>query len=128
VATKLTISDTKTLAYALRFLSELNAEKKWSVTICKYTEQRTLSQNALMWDWLATIGKNFGYEKEEIHEVMMRKFLKPHFVIIDDVEYEVYSTKKLSKHEFGDYMNSIDRFAASEGIVLRRPEDQQLRS
>ena len=123
---KLSIHDEESQRRCAAAIMALDVSKQFWCYFERKKDRRTISQNSLYWDWLSSIGRHFGYEKEEIHEVLMRKFLTPGIVDIDGEEYEVYSTKKLPKNVMSEYMDSISRFAESEGIVLKRPEDMQM--
>jgi len=114
------------LANAQAFLSavKIDDEQPMEVVVRKYKRNRSLEQNNTYWDWVDTIGKELGYPKDDMHEVLMRQFLKPHILEIDGKQIEVYSTKRLNVREMSEYMERVDQLAAEYGITLRRPEDR----
>ena len=86
-------------------------EDKW-IRIEKPKENRTLSQNNYYWLYLEVISRETGNEAEELHEFFKQKFLPRKMVIIQGKKtaHEVMiikSTTKLSKVEFGDYLDKI---------------------
>ena len=48
---------------------------RYRLIIERYTEPRTLSQNALMWLWFTCIEQETGTEKNVVHKHYCRKFL-----------------------------------------------------
>lgn len=129
MATDLVIRDDAGRKRAIAFLERLNVEKPWQLTLGPLRKKRTLSQNALMWKWLdevaGHISESTGYETEEVHEHLKRKFLTPKRVEIDGDLTEVYSTKKLTTAEMSNYLDAIYRWATSDlGLFLPCPEDQ----
>lgn len=109
----------------------LNTEKKYVVEVKEYVKTRTPSQNALMWMWLDDIalkvGREIGYDKDDMHDVFKEKFLAPVKIInAAGVEIKKYSTKELSTKEMSEYMDAISRFAVSEwNIFVPLPEELQ---
>ena len=131
MATNITISDSKTLAYALRFLSELNPEKAWDVEVSPHSKALSVRQRNLFWKWMSEAGGELGYDKDDFAELMKDKFLAPHY--IEDLNgnpKEVRkSIKRLKVGEMGQFMDSISRFCAQDlGINLTHPEDIQMRT
>ena len=115
---------------------------------------RSVAQNRLMWKWLTAMEKTCveqhkGHTKEDWHEMLKSKYLSVIFER-DDHGYaetiaalrELYehdkgtaiklrkgvvrltSTTQASVVQFGEYLTSIDRFCASQGIRL--PADPAL--
>jgi len=120
------IREEQNLAATQSFLAAINysPESPYEVSIGPYKKRRSLEMNNLYWDWVTTIGDDLGYTKEEMHEVLMRKFLAPRVMEIDGEQVEVYSTRVLKVREMSEYMEHIARFAAEMGIALRHPEDR----
>lgn len=126
------ILNEQTKKAAIDFIRNLAPDKKWVCEIKKKTKKRSLSQNSLMWLWLHDVAKELskvtGYEPDEIHEIFKKKFLVPRIVRIENVEVDLYSTKKLTTAEFTEYLERIDRFCAQEfGIHVPHPQDMQRR-
>jgi hypothetical protein len=101
----------------LVYLSSLEG-KRIELTLRKERNNRTLSQNAYYWGVVIEIlGQHFGYEPEEMHEEMKRKF-NPIHSKIDLEESFGGSTTKLSTVEFSDYLDKVMRFATENGIYI----------
>lgn len=101
--------------------------KRIVITISKAKSQRTVSQNALWWVYVTMIANELGYSKEEMHEVIKFKFMKCEKVNEKTGEVMQYlkSTTDLSKMDFADLINDLQRWAAeSLGIVLPEPGQQ----
>jgi hypothetical protein len=102
-----------------------------------------------MWLWNTIIGAELGESKEDVHERNKRRFLVPIYER-DDPEYaamieavrEVHrhgmkaqaetmakkitvltSTTKATVDQLTEFLNEIERDAASLGIMLPRPDD-----
>jgi hypothetical protein len=123
------IRDERDRQRALDFLTGLNVTKPWTLTLAPLRKKRTLSQNALMWKWLdevaGHISESTGYETEEVHEHLKRKFLTPKRIEIDGEMTEIYSTKNLTTAEMTSYLDAIYRWATADlGLFLPCPEDQ----
>lgn len=92
--------------------------------------KRTVSQNSLLWALYGDILKRGGeamggWTKDDLHEF----FLINHF---GSTVRELFGRKrlkprrrssKLSKMEFSDFVESIVRFMAEQGVVLDLPGD-----
>jgi len=94
----------------------------YSLTIKEWS--RTLSQNALYWQWLTIIGNELGYEKNELHEVFLDMFAP--VMTFRDINGKPKQRKmrssEMSTKEMSEYMNHIDQFAAEQSIILPQPE------
>ena len=47
---------------------------RYKVTIERYTEPRTISQNALMWLWFTCIEQETGTDKQDVHDYYCNRF------------------------------------------------------
>jgi hypothetical protein len=110
---------------AISHIKALNIDKPWLVDIKPYKKNRSLAQNKLYWKWITCIGDSIGYESDELHAIMADKFLHDEIVEYGGKQIKKdKSTSRLNTKEFTEYLEKIDRFAASElGIVLPSPED-----
>jgi len=105
----------------LVYLSGLEG-KRIEFTIQKERHARSLNQNSFYWAVVVEIlGQHFGYEPEEMHEALKFKFLKKHEG--SDL-VTVGSTAKLSTVEFGEYLDKIIRWAATEYQVVIPSSDE----
>jgi hypothetical protein len=114
-------------AEAVRLVSALSLDKKWTVVIKRKTKQRTLNQNALYWKWVGIVAAETGHTPDDIHEWAKPQFLTPKVIVIDDVERRIYSTKNLTTEEMTAYMDAFNAWSVSEmGIGLPIPEERMM--
>jgi len=77
---------------------------------------RSNQQNSFYWLYLGIIEEETGNEANDIHEIAKRLFLKPVFKTIMGKEYKLpATTTKLSKTEFGEY---LDKICAWSGVPI----------
>ena len=70
--------------------------------------KRTTQQNRFYWLYLRIISEETGDDENNLHEYFKRKFLPPRFVSVLGKEIKLpATTTKLTKKEFGDYMERI---------------------
>jgi len=110
--------------YAVNRIKALTLATPWEVTIKPYKRNRSLEQNNLYWKWIALLGADLGYTKDEMHEELMRKHLIPVCINTPSGVVEVFSTKQLKVGEMSEYLNNVLMTATQMGIALPRPEDQ----
>mgnify|MGYP004442200361 CR=1 FL=1 len=88
---------------------------RYRVKIERFTEPRTLSQNALMWLWFTCIEQETGTDKQDVHDYYFRG---KEMVIAG-------STSKLNTVQMTDFLNKVQADAAAElGITLPLPADR----
>lgn len=109
-------------------LGTLRKDKMWCVFVKDSAPTRTEQQNSLIWaiytDIIKIGGEAMqGYTKEELHEF----FLGLHFGI---EEREVFGrvrvvpkmrSSKLSRKEFGEFVDHVIQFMAERGVVIVNP-------
>jgi len=101
-----------------KYLSGLSGDVV--VDIGKRKANRTTQQNRFYWEYLSIIEKETGEDANTIHEIAKRKFLPPQFVTIKGQEYKLpASTTKLSKQDFGFY---LDKICSWTGIEIPKLE------
>ena len=82
---------------------------RYRVKIERFTEPRTMSQNALMWLWFTCIEQETGTDKQDVHDYYCNRFLRR-------TSYTVQMT---------DFLNKVQADAAAElGITLPLPADR----
>ena len=110
---------------AISRIKALCMDKPWQMECKLYKKNRSLSQNKLYFMWMKVIGDSIGYTSEEMHAIMADEFLTTEFVEYGGNKIKRdKSTSRLNTKEFTEYLENIDRWAASEmGIVLPSPED-----
>jgi len=101
------------------YLKNLNCEKPHNVTIGEEKETRRSRQNRLYWKWVSIIGDDIGYERKDMHDVLVYDILGMITKTIHGKEVKsLASTHDLKVGEFSDYMERVNRFAANLGINL----------
>lgn len=93
---------------------------------------RTLSQNALYWQWMTFLAHEINkrnksdFKPDEIHMRMKHQFLGyDNGKTIGQIKIppQLMSTSKLTKGDMYAYMNTIDMYWADMGIYLPTPAD-----
>lgn len=93
--------------------------KTWRLELPE--SKRSLSQNRFYWLYLGIIEQETGNNSEDLHELFKRTLLPPKFIKVMGVEIKIpMSTKELSKHQFGEYM---DKISAKVEIAIPNPAD-----
>ena len=105
---------------AVAFVASLPiAERPWEVVIRTHKTRRSLDANALYWVRIAEIATHLGYGSDEMHEVFKSMFLPPVIVDLGTEQRTVPgSSRALSVRDFGEYMDKISAWCASNGIPL----------
>lgn len=98
---------------------------RYRVTIERYTEPRTLNQNALMWLWFTCIEQETGTDKQDVHDYYCNRFLR-RTAFINGRELVISGkTSSLNTLQMTDFLNKIKAAAAAEfGITLPLPADR----
>ncbi len=98
---------------------------RYRVKIERFTEPRTLSQNALMWLWFTCIEQETGTDKNVVHKHYCRKFLSEIAYFQGIEEVVVRGTSELNTIQMTDFLNKVQADAAAElGITLPLPADR----
>lgn len=111
------------------------AVKRWEgkdidLEIGPHKDSRSLRQNRWYWGQiLGLISEHTGYEPEELHEYFKSRFLPKRVALADcngvvvDDKVVGGSSAKLDIEAFGEYCESIRKFAAEElGVVIPDPD------
>jgi hypothetical protein len=86
--------------------------KAVEVVVRRWRSKRSLAQNRFYWGIVIEIlGDHFGYTKDEMHEALKFKFLRTHE---EEGLPTVRSTTTLNTKEFIDYIERIQRWAATD--------------
>ncbi len=110
-----------------------STNKAYRVSVVEWRERRSLSQNSMYWAWLSEINRQNplkvdGYEKNgaELWHEVFKKFWCPSKSITDGVtSLGVQSTTLLDTGEMTFYLNRIESWCMSRGIVLTIPETSE---
>ena len=94
----------------------------------KPKRSRSNAANKLYFSWVAIIGNELGYSKEETHLLLADKFLgKMEFTTKQGKQIsQIKSTRDLKVGEFSDYIRDIDMFISEYGINLPYGDDYQV--
>lgn len=97
----------------------------------KYTNPRSLSQNALLHVWFDTMAKHFSAKvdtnAEQMKSLMKYKFLGTEDVVVGKtvIEGQLRQTSKLTKGEMTQFMDQVHEWAADHGVNLPIPEESE---
>ena len=98
---------------------------RYRVKIERFTEPRTLSQNALMWLWFTCIEQETGTAKQDVHDYYCNRFLRRTSYFRGKEMVIAGSTSKLNTVQMTDFLNKVQADAAAElGITLPLPADR----
>lgn len=117
-------------ANACRFIQGLSADKSWRVTVEAAKSRRSVQQNRYLWGvcYAAFMPHLPGWDAEDIHEYMLgewsgwetvegfgKKRLRP-----------IRRSSKLSKQEFCDFVDFIQRKGAEHGVYVPGPNEDSI--
>ena len=98
---------------------------RYTVTIVKEKDPRSIAQNDLMWLWFTCIEQETGTSKQDVHDYYCMKFLQKTIPWNGDDLIIVEGTSRLTKERFSWFLDNVQADARTEfGISLPRPEDQ----
>lgn len=117
----------RVLANLTDFLARLPDTKAWKVEVAQYAKRRTDQQNRYLWGGVYRAFQSAleGWDAEDIHDYLLgecfgwerieglgRTKVKP-----------LKRSSKLTKQEFGEYVDFCIRKGAEHGIFVPPPED-----
>ena len=109
----------------LPYVFSLLANGKYTITIKRANEKRSIPQNDLMWMWLTCIERETGTPKEDIYMYYCKKFLMKTIQIGDKLEHIYNTSSKLNQEQMSEFLTKIQVDALTElGITLPKPEDR----
>lgn len=98
----------------------------------KYTNSRSLSQNALLHKWFQEMADYFSsrgaeIDAEKAKSLMKLKFLGTEDIVINKtvIEGQLKQTSKLDKGEMQLFMDLVYNWAVDHGVTLSMPEDSE---
>ena len=113
------------ISKSFEFMCSQLRNGKYRVKIERYTEPRTLNQNALMWLWFTCIEQETGTDKQDVHDYYCNRYLRRTAFIKGKETVIAGSTSKLNTVQMTDFLNKVQADAAAElGIILPLPEDR----
>ena len=107
------------------FLPMISAIRKITVNnivqeLKNYPNETALIKNSEL--YIAKCYDKTGHTAEEVHEALKQRFCPVRVVRLGDSEHRIRSTAKLSTPEFGDYIEQVVAFAATElGVSVPAP-------
>lgn len=109
----------------LPYVFSLLANGKYTITIKRANEKRSIPQNDLMWMWFTCIERETGTPKEDVYMYYCKKFLMKTIQIGDKLEHIYNTSSKLNQEQMSDFLTKIQVDALTElGITLPKPEDR----
>ena len=109
----------------LPYVFSLLANGKYTITIKRANEKRSIPQNDLMWMWLTCIERETGTPKDDVYMYYCKKFLMKTIQVGNKMERIYNTSSKLKMEQMTEFLNKIQVDAATElGITLPKPEDR----
>ena len=97
-----------------------NEGRRLTVAVAREVRDRSNPQNKYYWGVVIKLLSDWaGYEPEEMHES-----LKDRFLAMPDARTGLrisHSTTKMTTNEFSEYIETVKRFAAENGINIPEP-------
>ena len=98
---------------------------RYTITISKEKEPRSIDQNSLMWLWFACIENATGTPAQDVHDHYCKKFLRKSISWNNSEEVIVGGTRHLKMDAMTEFLNKVQADAQTEfGITLPSREDQ----
>ncbi len=109
----------------LPYVFSLLANGKYTITIKRANEKRSIPQNDLMWMWFTCIERETGTPKEDVYMYYCKKFLMKTIQIGERLEHIYNTSSKLNQEQMSEFLTKIQVDALTElGITLPKPEDR----
>lgn len=98
---------------------------RYTITISREKEPRSIEQNALMWLWFSCIEHETGTPRQDVHDYYCQKFLRRTICWNGTDKMVVEGTSRQNKDRMTTFLNQVQADALTEfGIVLPNPEDR----
>ena len=106
-----------------KYLRALNLDKPQRVTVDDRKENRRTQQNRLYWKWVSIIGEELGYERKEMHDILVLELLGMMTKEISGKTVETMTTTHdMNVGDFSDYMEKVSMWAGRMQIRLPAEE------
>lgn len=99
-------------------LKSLDPTQRFKVEVKPWKSKRSLEQNDRYWKLVTEFGEYCGYDKEEMHQEIGKRFLTYEKTINGVVKTFVKSTTKLNTKEMAELQEKIERVAAQQGFIF----------
>lgn len=97
----------------------------YTITVKKVSEKRSISQNDLLWMWMACVERETGTPKDEVYMYYCKRFLMRTVTIGQRIERIYMTSSKLNTEQMTTFLNQIQADAQTElGITLPQPQDR----
>lgn len=122
---KVTYKD-NVLIPSVRLLNKEKLEDGKVYTIELIKDVRSLQQNKWLWKIFTIIGNEWGYDKDDMKELILREI--KHTRIIENKKtgeeiIKVKDTHNLNKIDFSDLAERVLRFASEHGLYIPTPQE-----
>jgi len=87
----------------------------WQVIVKEKDSDRSLEQNARLWELYTSVGDYLGYTAQDVHDLMGYKFLLIEKNVGREKITKVQSTTKLSVKDMAAYQEKVEAFASNLG-------------
>jgi hypothetical protein len=127
---RLEVRNRKSFAAAIKRMRDGEVD----ITVSRHAATRSQQQNRFYWGVIVDLlSDHTGYTPDEVHELLKARFIPKKLAVCDGNgeivgEYVIGgTTTKMNKIEFGEYVESIRRWAAEElGVVIPDPDTGHL--
>jgi hypothetical protein len=99
-------------------LKQLPDDEIWEVVAKPYKLNRSVEQNALMWQLLTLLADHTAHSKDEMYTITTEMFLAPTVVEFRGQIHRRYSTSKLKIGEMSEFIERLYQLSAEEGLYM----------
>lgn len=98
---------------------------RYTVSVTRAKEPRSIDQNALMWLWFTCIEQETGTPRQDVHDYYCMRFLRRSITWNGFERNVVEGTSRLTKERMTWFLDQVQADALTEfGIKLPLPEDK----
>lgn len=109
----------------MQYLRRLEG-KDVEIVVRRFRGQRSLDANAFYWGAVVTtMADEFGYDKQEMHDVLAMRFLRIADCPITQSPRRKH-TPECDTKEFAEYVDACIRLAAEHGVYIPQPGEVEV--
>lgn len=98
---------------------------RYTVSVTRAKEPRSIDQNSLMWLWFTCIEQETGTPRQDVHDYYCMRFLRRSITWNGFERNVVEGTSRLTKDRMTWFLDQVQADALTEfGIKLPLPEDK----
>lgn len=98
---------------------------RYTVSVTRAKEPRSIDQNALMWFWFTCIEQETGTPRQDVHDYYCMRFLRRSITWNGFERNVVEGTSRLTKERMTWFLDQVQADALTEfGIKLPLPEEK----